>query len=205
MAIRILLLSMFMMFSQIGQASAAMDYDFFGNLPYHNTVLRFDFDVSTTGERTFFSSSWDDGGFDPMLGLWSAAGNKIEFQDDGGRTGSTASNGILYTHGNWDSYYTVNLAPGSYILTLSTYNNFNVGDLLSQGFDFDGTNPIPIASWDQPANGYRTSNYAFHILNVDRAVIDDPTVPTPEPSTIILMGLGFGALALLRRNRQRDV
>jgi len=205
MAIRVFLLSMFLFVSQIGQASAAMDYDFFGNMPYSNSVLRFDFSVSTAGDRTFFSSSWDDGGFDPMLGLWSAAGNKIYFQDDGMNAGTTSSNGIAYTHGRWDSYYTVNLAPGSYILTLSTYNNFNVGDLLSQGFNMDGATPIPIAQWDQPANGYRTSDYAFHILNVDSAVIIDPTVPTPEPSTIILMGLGFGALALLRRNRQREI
>lgn len=201
MAIRVLLLSMLLLVSQISSASAAMDYDFFGTLPNHNSVLRFQFDVATSGDRTFFSSSWDDGGFDPMLGLWTLAGNLIYFQDDGGNSGSTLSNGISYTHGRWDSYYTVNLVPGSYLLTLSTYDNFNNGNLLSQGFTMDGQSPIPITTWDQPANGFRTDAYAFHILNVDRAVID-PNVPTPEPSTVILMGLGFAALAVMRRQRQ---
>ena len=158
----------------------------------------FQFNVSTPGNRTFFSSSWDDGGFDPMLGLWNQAGNLVYFQDDGLNGGSTPSNGVQYTHGGWDSYYSVNLMPGSYILTLSTFDNFNIGDQLSQGFLRDNDAPIPIAEWYQPANGYRASRYAFHILNVDAAVINDPALPTPEPSTILLMGLGFGALTLLR-------
>lgn len=36
-----------------------------------------------------------------------------------------------------------------YILTLSTFDNFNIGDQLSQGFLRDNDAPIPIAEWYQ--------------------------------------------------------
>lgn len=190
----------FLLFISSSPAFSATDYDFFGTMDHHNDVLQFNFSVSTLGARTFFSSSWDEGNFDPMLGLWSASGDLIYFQDDGLNTGSTFSNGIQYTHGTWDSYYDVLLDPGSYILTLTTYNNFNVGNTLAEGFKLDNEDPIFITEWDQPSNGVRASAWAFHILNVDEATGPGPSVP--EPGTVLLLGAGI--LGMLYSSRRRN-
>lgn len=180
----------------------AADYDYFGNMRYHNDILQFNFSVLTSDTRTFFSSSWDDGGFDPMLGLWDEFGNIITFQDDGSQVGSTTSNGIAYDHGTWDSYYSVFLDPGNYILTLTAYNNFNMGTQLSEGFSLQNEYPILLTAWDQPANGFKQDFYAFHILNVETATGPGGPIPTPEPSTFILFGFGIvGLIAFTRRNR----
>jgi hypothetical protein len=191
----------FLVFLLSGVPAQAYDYDYFGNMDYHNDVLRFDFSVSTSGERIFFSSSWDDGGFDPMLGLWDAAGNLIYFQDDGSQVGSQLSNGVSYDYAGWDSFYTVLLDPGSYFLTLTTYNNFNVSDIYSDGFSLDGETPILISEWSQPANGLRTDDYAFHILNVDTASGPGETPPVPEPSTIVLLIAGLAGCLVFGRKR----
>jgi len=182
--------------------SYALDFDFFGTMPYHNDVLQFGFTSAGAGNVTLFSSSWDDGGFDPMLGLWDSSGNLIYFQDDGHNTGSTLSNSVSYTHGTWDSYYTAPVGVGDYTVTLTAYNNFNNSSLLSGGFNRDGETPILITSWNQPANGYRTDDYAFHILNVSEATGpgdepgDEPGNPqpntvVPEPLTMVLFGSGL--------------
>jgi hypothetical protein len=54
-----------------GMASA-LDFDFEGNIAYHNDVLSWS--VTTDASAvTVFTSSWDDGNFDPMLGVWDSA------------------------------------------------------------------------------------------------------------------------------------
>jgi hypothetical protein len=179
-----------------GTPAQALDFDFSGNMNYHNDVLQFGFTSSGVGNVTLFSSSWDDGGFDPMLGLWDSFGNLVYFQDDGGNVGSTLSNGVWYDHGNWDSYYTAPIGVGDYLVTLSAYSNFNNGSSLSNGFAYDGQTPIPIASWNEPANGYRNSNYAFHILNVTEAT--GPSA-VPIPAAIWLLGAGLMGLLGIRR------
>lgn len=176
----------------------ALDFDFSGTMPYHNSVLYFSFVSGGVGNVTLFSSSWDDGGFDPMLGLWDSAGNLIHFQDDGHTVGSTLSNGVPYTHGTWDSYYTAGIGAGTYYVTLTAYANFNNGNNLSDGFDYDGQTPIPILSWNEPANGFRDDDFVFHILNVDQATQNNPV---PEPSTIVLLGLGLAGVAFAVKKR----
>lgn len=179
------LLLMFLFFG-FANESHALDFDFSGNIVNHNDVLQFNFTAAGSSEVTLFSSSWDEGGFDPMLGLWTSSGVKLYHQDDGYNIGSTLSNGVSYDHGSWDSYYSYALDAGDYIVTLATYNNWPVGDNLADGFSFDSQTPTPIALWNQPANGYQSSNYEFHILNVSSAGQVNPQVP--EPATMVLLG-----------------
>lgn len=180
-----------------GNASA-VDFDFSGNFTYHNDVQVFDFTTTGATTVTFFTSSWDDGGFDPMLGLWDDSGVLLYQQDDGHNIGTTFSNGTPYTHGSWDSYYSYALVAGDYQVSIATYYNWASGPNISNGFAYDSQTPIPIGSWYQPANGYRTPEYAFHILNVESA-----HTQVPEPMTILLLGSGMAGLALARRFRKQ--
>ena len=184
-------------------SSFALDFDYTGHLPYHNSVLQYSFTANGTSPVTLFSSSWDEGNFDPMLGLWKSDGSLVQWQDDGGLNGSTLSNGISYSHGGWDSYFTNILTAGSYFVTLSTYYNAPVSNNLSGGFSYDSQTPVQISQWVQPANGMRGDYFEFHITGVESAHDDsgNNNNPVPEPSTMLLLGGGLAGLAFWRKKK----
>lgn len=180
--------------------SFALDYDFTGQLPYHNSVEIFNFTTDATSNITLFSSSWDDGGVDPMLGLWSNNGEMLAFQDDIYEEGTAFSNGVSYDYGEFDVFFTHTIGAGSYFITLSTWPNYpfnyfsdEIAVLFSDGFDFDGEEDISISDW---SNGTETSDYVFHLL-VNPAQL--PPSAIPEPSTMLLLGVGLAGLALARK------
>lgn len=194
-----------------GAASSAfaLDLSFSGNFQKDNDVALFNFSISSDRVITVFSSSWDDGGFDPILGIWDSAGNRLSEQDDGHNTGTTSVNGTDFTHGTWDSYYTVNLAAGSYIASVTQFDNFSVSALLADGFRYDGApnftftqgyGPQPYFNGVQSSNDARTGNYVFHLLNVDNATHQPPTVPDGA-STVGLLSAAVAGMAMLRRRR----
>ena len=187
-------------------ASFSAEVDFKGNFLHDNDVLRFDFSVGLPNTNvTLFSSSWIDGGFDPILAIWDSAGNQIEEQDDGGVVGSQQSNAFFYTYGEFDSFLTINLAAGDYIATLTQYDNFSVSTLLADGFLRDA-DPLftaafgcsngsfcegsPVDSHGDPVEPNRTSAWNLHFLNVAGARLNT----VPEPSALLLFGLAGLAL-----------
>ena len=192
-----------------GVPTFALDFDFSGTFSRDNDIAQFNFTVGSDSTITIFSSSWDDGGFDPILAIWDAGtGNLIQQQDDGLNSGSTFSNGTSYDHGIWDSYYTQFLSAGNYIATVAQYNNFAAGGNLSNGFVHDGDPNFTSAFGSQtyfngvfgsPNPDPRNGNYAFHILNVAEATHQPPPAVPEAGSTFAILSAALAGLGLLRR------
>ncbi len=180
------------------------DFDFSGTFENDNDVLLIDFNVASASDITIFSSSWQDFdtglGFDPILALWTGDGTLIEQQDDGNNSGVTSSNGVEYSHGVWDSFFSRSLEAGDYIASVVQYDNFARSDQLEDGFimdsdpNFTRTEGFGDADNFNDADGdARTGDWEFHILNVEDAgatqngeevggeepVVEEPVVEEP--------------------------
>lgn len=192
--------------ASLHQASA-LDFDFSAAFTKDNDVVREYFSLADPATVTVFTSSWDDGGFDPVLALWDSSGNLIAEWDDSGLVGSEVSNGVSYDYGSWDVFEKVSLPAGSYSVTIAQFNNFAIalpGENISLGFQW-GSNPNftfteqfgpqPYfngvnGDWDGASyNDPRTGNYAFHIKTPDMG------------SSAVLLALGLGMLVTVGRRR----
>jgi len=197
--------------SVIGSTSAqAIDVAFTTTFDNDNDVQFIDFTIDTARNITLFSSSWDDGGFDPIMGLWDANGTLIQQQDDIGYTGSLFSNGVEYDYGVWDSNFTEWLDAGSYTVSIAQYNNFSNSSYLGDGFLHDGLGNENFTAQFGCSNGSfcgvsdfndNRENYGtFHILGADSVSISQNI---PEPGTVVgLLAVGLGGTVLRRRQEK---
>jgi len=139
------------------------------------------------------------GGFDPIVTLFDPSGNLIGYNDD-----------INTSTGQWDSLLSVQgLAPGTYTVALTQWNNFAAGPNLSNGFEQDGsansnftvtdTAYFPLSGdtgyfWDN-AGVERNGNWAMDIVT---------TSSIPEPSSLLLGGIGsLAGLGLAWKRRAK--
>ncbi len=147
------------------------------------------------------------GGFDTILTLFNASGVFIDDNDDGAGAAVDPQTGMPS-----DARITSNLAAGSYIVALTQYDNFSIGNL---GYGFAETgHPNFTADPSFTAGGAcagnmfrdisgtdgrcRTGGWTVDFLNVDSAA----ATSVPEPSVFVLAGFGL-TLLFLGRNRKR--
>lgn len=177
-------------------AMAATNFSFTGTFDDPNDVQLFNFTVGTGSTVTLRTYSYaggtnaagqviTGGNFDPILALFNSAGEFIDQNDDGGCGNVPPGN----TGNCYDTYLNIDLAPGTYTVSVMAFSNFAVGPNLSNGFEGDGS-----------FNG-RGQNWAFDVLNVDTAEI--PGVP--EPATWAMMIGGFGLVGAAMRRRVSNV
>lgn len=83
-------------------AAAGSDFDFTGNLTYHNDIHYYKIVMQKGADTQLFTTLWLGGNFDPMLAIWTADGELLEFMDDALYSRSVKSNGVSYTFGRKD-------------------------------------------------------------------------------------------------------
>lgn len=203
--------------------AATRDYSFTGNFSGDADSATFGFTIDAPSDVTLRSYSYAGGtnadrtvipagGFDPILALWTDSGGFIQEYDDG--PGAVPADPV--TGAEFDSNLLLtNLAAGSYIASITQYDNFHAGPNLSDGFhksDPFFTGPAFGCSNGQfcdAGGNNRTNFWAFDVSGVDSATAGPPpppqqpsTVPLPAGLPLLLSGiLGLGLAA--RRKKKR--
>lgn len=161
------------------------------------------------GGTTATGASVPRGGFDTVLTLFSASGAFLNGNDDGPGVAPDPSTGLAA-----DARISANLTAGSYILALTQYDNFSIGNLAA-GFGEMGrpnfTADSSFASGGScPGNMFRdisgtegrcrNGNWAISFNNVASAT---PATAVPEPSALLFTYMGLGILLAMHVRRQQ--
>ncbi len=182
----------------VPQAQAA-SFTLTGSFNQDDNVRLFSFHVANSSPVSLRTTSVATGGFDTILTLFSSTGAFLSQND--GPPGSLLPN---------DATIQQSLAPASYILALTEFDNFQLtgpGGNLSDGFQragqgnftaaLFGSNPSEKAFIDV-TGAQRTSNFSLTFDNVSSASA------VPEPATFAIFVLGLASLAGIRFGRRQS-
>lgn len=178
-----------------------------GTLGSDEDVALLSFTVLEDGTLfTARTTSFAQGGFDPYLALFTAAGFIHTYEDpaDPGAIYPALSVDLDTENGDWDDVLSLSLAAGSYTLAVLQYGNELLSDQLIEvsgtpGFTL-GDSPPPGCSAFLGFDGVcRTGEFG---LNVGLTSAAPPPAPVPEPATLTLFGIG-AAGAMLRKTVRR--
>ena len=174
-------------FPSVALSAWAATFHFTGHLDAHNEVLRLPFVLGEDADdfRLWTDSYRDGGNFDPLAALWTADGRLIYWNDDDAsiHPGTQTYADAGFALGG--------LSAGNYLLTLSLSENLPHGDLLTEGFRYDGETPIRLSDLPFSTGG----NWSVWFT----ATQGEPE-RVPEPALLGLLGLG--ALAAVRAGRR---
>lgn len=198
----------------------ADNFSFNGSFTADNDVQAFTFTVGATSTVTLRTWSYAGGvdaagmavpagGFDPVLALFSGTGSGATLvgqNDDGTNVAVDPTTGKQY-----DTYLQEsNLAPGTYAVTVTEYDNVANGPTLGDGFAEGGSTDFTskfgcsngmFCDISIPPVNNRTPNWEFDIDGVlSASEVGATPAPTPEPSSFALLGTAvLGAAGALRR------
>ena len=187
----------------VGVASAST-FSFDGNITYHNDIIEIDFalDANTTDVTVWTDSFLSGINFDPITAVWQKDGSVWTLVGENDDDDSLWAGQTYYDSGLFFS----SLDAGEYKFTIATYSNFAAGSTLSAGFEYDAQTPILMSEWDQPASDFGMGTYyRVNLDGVDSAI--DNTNPgggsstVPEPTTMLLLGLGLLGFAGVSRKK----
>lgn len=193
------------MFGNLGVAHSA-SFTFNGNLTNHNDVIKIGFSVANDATNvkvwtdSFMATGPTQSGpgtnFDPITALWNATTGALLGQND---DNANIAPGQTY----FDSGFSLaTLAAGDYFFTMTTYPNFAAGTNIADGFNLDGTAPILISNWDQPANqgNLRGTFWQIHLEGVDSATPPPPS-SVPLPAAVWMFGSALLSLGGFARRK----
>lgn len=181
-----------------------------GNFTTDDQVQLFDFNVATPGLVTLQTFGYAGGvnaagttiaagGFDPVLTLFDGAGNFLVMNDDGpcGTVGTDPT-----TLNCFDSYLSLDLTAGSYILALTENDNLAIGPTLSDSFTQVGNGDFTCpeflgtpGAFCDASPSQRDSAWALDVTTPE-------TSPVPEPGSEVLVLSGISLFFALRKKLQ---
>ena len=163
---------------------------FQGVFSQDDDVVLKQFIVSAAQDITIDTTSYANGGFDPMLSLFDSTGLLIGLNNDGG--GSVTADPVTGNH--WDAFlFLPSLAPDTYTLAITQSDNGPLGPTLADGFLESGNGNFSGGFVDL-SGSQRQPNWSVE-------VIGDVAQPTPEPSAWMLVAGGSVLLAIAGMRR----